>query len=162
MLSKRILLPALLTLITIAQSDATNVIQRGVIHFYEPKDWRQPPTNWRDPEVSGAEAIFWWGDIERAEGNYDWSQVDRELAAWKKGCKQLDLRLATAHNSPFIAPQWLFDRYNVRRIGRGHWADFETDLGDGWEDPEVHNDPKEVREKALKMGANILNYIFNN
>ena len=28
--------------------------------------------------------------------------------------------------------------------------------------PEVHNDPKEVREKALKMGANILNYIFNN
>jgi hypothetical protein len=39
---------------------------------------------------------------------------------------------------------------------------FECDLGDGWEDPEVHNDPKEVREKALKMGANILNYIFKN
>lgn len=39
---------------------------------------------------------------------------------------------------------------------------FETDLGDGWEDADVHNDPKEVREKALKMGANILNYVFNN
>jgi hypothetical protein len=39
---------------------------------------------------------------------------------------------------------------------------FECDLGDGWEDPEVHNDPKEIREKSLKMGANILNYIFNN
>lgn len=39
---------------------------------------------------------------------------------------------------------------------------FETDLGDGWEDPEVHNDPAEVRQKALKMGANILYYIFNN
>lgn len=39
---------------------------------------------------------------------------------------------------------------------------YETDLGDGWEDPEVHNDPKEVREKALRMGANIINYIFNN
>lgn len=39
---------------------------------------------------------------------------------------------------------------------------YETDLGDGWEDPEVHNDPKEVREKALKMGANIIYYIFNN
>ncbi|QEE50390.1 DUF4159 domain-containing protein [Flavobacterium alkalisoli] len=38
----------------------------------------------------------------------------------------------------------------------------ETDLGDGWEDPEVHNDPKEVRDKALKMGANIVNYAFNN
>lgn len=39
---------------------------------------------------------------------------------------------------------------------------FETDLGDGWEDAEVHNNPEEVRQKALKMGANIINYIFNN
>ncbi|WP_264542438.1 MULTISPECIES: DUF4159 domain-containing protein [Flavobacterium] len=39
---------------------------------------------------------------------------------------------------------------------------FECDLGDGWEDFEVHNDPKEVREKALKMGANIINYVFEN
>ena len=39
---------------------------------------------------------------------------------------------------------------------------YECDLGDGWEDPEVHNDPYEVRLKALKMGANIMNYIFNN
>ncbi len=39
---------------------------------------------------------------------------------------------------------------------------YECDLGDGWEEKEVHNDPIEVREKALKMGANILNYIFNN
>jgi hypothetical protein len=39
---------------------------------------------------------------------------------------------------------------------------FECDLGDGWEDPEVNNDPKEIREKALKMGANIVHYIFNN
>ena len=39
---------------------------------------------------------------------------------------------------------------------------FECDLGDGWESPEVHNDPTIVREKALKMGANIINYIFNN
>lgn len=38
----------------------------------------------------------------------------------------------------------------------------ETDLGDGWEDPEVHLDPVEVREKALKMGANIIHYVFNN
>lgn len=39
---------------------------------------------------------------------------------------------------------------------------YETDLGDGWEDAEVNNDPLEVRQKALKMGANILNYIFSN
>lgn len=39
---------------------------------------------------------------------------------------------------------------------------FETDLGDGWEDVDVHHDPIEVRTKALKMGANIVNYVFNN
>ncbi|MBO6606369.1 DUF4159 domain-containing protein [Psychroserpens sp.] len=39
---------------------------------------------------------------------------------------------------------------------------FESDLGDGWEDPEVHNDPDDVREKALKMGANIVKYAFYN
>ena len=37
---------------------------------------------------------------------------------------------------------------------------FETDLGDGWEDPSVHNDPEEVRTKALRMGANIVEYVF--
>jgi hypothetical protein len=37
---------------------------------------------------------------------------------------------------------------------------FESDLGDGWEDSEVHNDPEDVREKALKMGANIVKYAF--
>lgn len=39
---------------------------------------------------------------------------------------------------------------------------FESDLGDGWEDPEVHNDPPSVREKALQMGANIVKYAFEN
>ena len=38
--------------------------------------------------------------------------------------------------------------------------DFESDLSDGWEDPIVHNNPKKVRETALKMGANIIEYAF--
>ena len=38
---------------------------------------------------------------------------------------------------------------------------YESDLGDGWEDAEVHNDPEEVRQKALKMGANIVQFAFN-
>lgn len=37
---------------------------------------------------------------------------------------------------------------------------YECDLGDGWEDPEVHNDPMEKRLDALKMGANILKLAF--
>jgi|TARA_B110000967_G_scaffold209741_1_gene267415 hypothetical protein len=39
---------------------------------------------------------------------------------------------------------------------------YESDLGDGWEDANVHNDPEDVRLKALKMGANIIKYAFEN
>ena len=39
---------------------------------------------------------------------------------------------------------------------------YETDLGDGWEDPEVHKDPDIKHEQALEMGANIISYVFMN
>lgn len=39
---------------------------------------------------------------------------------------------------------------------------YESDLGDGWENEQVHNDPLEVRLKALQMGANIIKYVFEN
>lgn len=38
---------------------------------------------------------------------------------------------------------------------------YECDLGDGWEDPEVHDDSRETRLKALQMGANLLSYVFS-
>lgn len=37
---------------------------------------------------------------------------------------------------------------------------YESDLGDGWEDFEVHKDSEAVRTKALQMGANIIQYVF--
>ncbi|MFW5975035.1 MAG: DUF4159 domain-containing protein [Bacteroidota bacterium] len=37
---------------------------------------------------------------------------------------------------------------------------YETDLSDGWEDASVHNNPSDVRQKALQMGANIIQYVF--
>lgn len=38
----------------------------------------------------------------------------------------------------------------------------ESDLGDGWENQEIHNDAPEIRLKALQMGANIIKYAFEN
>ncbi len=35
---------------------------------------------------------------------------------------------------------------------------YQTDLGDGWEDPDVHHDPEPVREQALRMGVNLFAY----
>ena len=37
---------------------------------------------------------------------------------------------------------------------------FESDLGNGWEDQSVYNDPQAIRIEALKMGANIISYAF--
>ena len=40
--------------------------------------------------------------------------------------------------------------------------DYQCDLSDGWEDQEVHHNPENIREKALKMGANLIQYVFTN
>ena len=37
---------------------------------------------------------------------------------------------------------------------------FESDLGDGWEDANVHKDPWKIREAALKMGVNIIYFVL--
>ncbi len=39
---------------------------------------------------------------------------------------------------------------------------YETDLGDGWEDQDVHNDTPETRKKALQMGANLVQFALMN
>jgi hypothetical protein len=39
------------------------------------------------------------------------------------------------------------------------YYNFETDLGDGWDD--VHKDPDDARQKALRMGANVVRYVFS-
>lgn len=38
---------------------------------------------------------------------------------------------------------------------------YESDLGDGWEDPQVHDVPPDLREAALKMGVNIIIYALS-
>ena len=79
----------------------------------------------------------------------------------------------TIYQQPFPFPNGLpkiHEHDNKRPQAFGIFIDnrlvclytYETDLGDGWEDQEVHNDPFEVRQKALKMGANIINYAFKN
>jgi len=39
---------------------------------------------------------------------------------------------------------------------------YECDLGNGWEDQRIHNDPQEKRQIALQMGANLISYCFTN
>jgi hypothetical protein len=65
--------------------------------------------------------------------------------------------LPKVHEHEGIAPRGYGLIYDGRVVC---FYDFECDLGDGWEDPEVHRDSPEARQKALRMGANIVQYAF--
>lgn len=67
--------------------------------------------------------------------------------------------LPKIHEHDKKAPQGLGLIYKGKLIC---FYDFECDLGDGWESPEIHNDRQEARNNALKMGANIISYAFMN
>lgn len=67
--------------------------------------------------------------------------------------------LPKIHQHDGKAPQGFGLIHNGRLVC---FYDYECDLGNGWEDAEVHNDPETMRQKALQMGANILQYVFKN
>jgi hypothetical protein len=65
--------------------------------------------------------------------------------------------LPKIHEHEGKAPQGLGIIYEGRLVC---FYDFECDLGDGWESFEVHKDSPDAHQKALKMGANILQYVM--
>ncbi len=65
--------------------------------------------------------------------------------------------LPKIHEHENKAPQGFGLIYQGRLVC---FYDFECDLGDGWESYEVHKDSPEARQKALKMGANIIQYVL--
>ncbi|HMT30725.1 MAG TPA: DUF4159 domain-containing protein [Bacteroidia bacterium] len=65
--------------------------------------------------------------------------------------------LPKIHEHENKPPQGFGLIYNGRLVC---FYSFECDLGDGWEDPEIHRDSPEARTKALKMGANLVEYAF--
>lgn len=68
-----------------------------------------------------------------------------------------DKGLPKIHEHDNKAPQGFGLIYKGRLVC---FYDYECDLGDGWESPDVHKDSPEAREKALKMGANIISFAF--
>lgn len=63
--------------------------------------------------------------------------------------------LPKVHEHDGKAPQGFGLIYKGRLVC---FFSYECDLGNGWEDQSVYNDPDAVRQQALKMGANILTY----
>ena len=65
--------------------------------------------------------------------------------------------LPKIHEHDKKAPQGFGLIYEGRLIC---FYSYESDLGNGWEDQRIHNDPQSVRLNALRMGANIISYAF--
>jgi hypothetical protein len=128
-----------------------------------------------DSEVSNLNIYLLSGGFLHIDDNYGMDQYIRKEI--KKIFPNNDLIEIPANHAIFQEP-YLFtkglpkihEHDGKRPQAFGIFSDnrlvllytFECDLGDGWEDSDVHNDPTTVHEKALKMGANIINYIFNN
>lgn len=70
-----------------------------------------------------------------------------------------DKGLPKVHEHDSKAPQGFGLIYKGRLVC---FYDFECDLGDGWESYDIHKDSQEAHERALKMGANIISYVFMN
>lgn len=70
---------------------------------------------------------------------------------------EFDNGLPKIHEHSGQAPQGLGIIYEGRLVC---FYSYESDLGNGWEDQSVYNDPQELRLEALKMGANIISYVF--
>jgi hypothetical protein len=65
--------------------------------------------------------------------------------------------LPKIHEHDGKPPQGLGILYQGRLVC---FYSYESDLGNGWEDQSVYNDPPAVRQQALKMGANIISFSF--
>jgi hypothetical protein len=128
-----------------------------------------------EAEVQNLQNYLRSGGFLHIDDNYGMDQYIRKEIA-KIFPNEALIEIPTTHaifQKPFPFPEGLpkiHEHDNKRPQAFGVFIDtklvllytYECDLGDGWEDTEVHNDPKNVREKALKMGANIINFIFNN
>lgn len=67
--------------------------------------------------------------------------------------------LPKVHEHDNKAPQGFGLIYKGRLVC---FYDYECDLGDGWESYDIHKDSPEAHERALRMGANIISYVFMN
>ncbi len=65
--------------------------------------------------------------------------------------------LPKVHEHDGLPPQGFGLFYEGRLVC---FYSYESDLGNGWEDKSIYNDPEEIRQQALQMGANIISYVF--
>lgn len=127
-----------------------------------------------DYEVQMLQTYLMSGGFLHIDDNYGMDQyIRRELKKLFPGQELVELPfyhpiyhqkydfpngLPKIHEHDGKAPQGFGLFYNDRLVV---FYTYECDLGDGWESYPVHKDPPQIHEKALKMGANIISYVFD-
>ncbi len=159
-------------------SEKTKVVQPGSIDIFDfPLVHMTGHGNvyFSDEEVENLRNYLVSGGFLHIDDNFGMDQYVRKEI--EKLFPNSELKeLSTSH--PIFSTQFKFseglpkihEHNNVRPQAFGITIDdrlvllytFESDLGDGWENPEIHNDPQDIRLKALQMGANIVKYAFEN
>ncbi len=126
-----------------------------------------------DAEAQNLRNYLMGGGFLHVDDNYGMDKYLRP--AFKKVFPELDF-VEVPFNHPIFNQKFKFNN-GVPKIhehdnkpARGYGLFFqgklvcfyssETDLGDGWEDPEVHKDTPEKRTLALQMGANLISWVF--
>jgi hypothetical protein len=121
----------LLFSMTLSAAQVTNAtskpgLNKGVV-FKVPLETDEGKISYLAPrtDIQGGEILLMWGDIEKQEGVFDWSRVDKAVAAFKKEGKKSVITVLAAAFSINDTPAWVFNDYNVRRIAKGAWMNFE-------------------------------------
>ena len=129
---------------------------------------------WSEQEVENLRKYLIAGGFLHADDNYGMNTFFRR--EMKKVFPELEF-IELPYSHPIYHQKYNFDKglpkvhkhegkpaQGFGLIYKGRMVCFysyECDLGNGWEDADVHHDPEVVRLKALQMGANIIQYVFN-
>ncbi len=126
---------------------------------------------WGDEDLATLRRWIRQGGFLHADDNYGMDEsIRRELARLFPGEELVEVPLDhPVYDLVYAFPKGIpkiheHDKKPAQGFGiflDGRLAVFysyQTDLGDGWEDPEVHRDPAEKREAALRMGVNLFAY----
>jgi hypothetical protein len=127
--------------------------------------------HWSDRDLVTLRRFLQQGGFLHADDNYGMdASIRRELARLFPGHPMVEVPLDhPIYHLVYEFPKGLPKVHahdNKPAQGFGIFLDgrlvvyytYQSDLGDGWEDPQVHNDPQEKREQALRMGVNLFTY----
>lgn len=96
-------------------------------------------------------------EMKKVFPELEWVEVPFEHAIYSKPYR-FSAGLPKIHEHDNKPPQGFALLWQGRMVC---FYSYESDLGDGWEDPQVHNDSPETHRKALEMGANLVYYAFS-